>query len=41
VKLNCGLNISKLVKDIAKGKPKKPSSYVWASVSQSVMPKKK
>lgn len=36
MKLNVGLNISRLIKDVTKGKPIKPSSYVWANVSQSI-----
>lgn len=36
MKLNVGLNISKLIKDVSKGKPIKPSNYTWATVSQSV-----
>lgn len=36
VKLNVGINISKLVSDVVKKKPIKPSKYVWVNATQSV-----
>ena len=38
MKLNTGINISRLVSDVLKGKPIKPSKYIWVSLTQSIKP---
>lgn len=34
MKLNAGCNLTRLFKDLAKGRVKKLSNYVWVTVSQ-------
>lgn len=41
MKLNLGLSLSRLAKDISKGKPIKPGKYIWVNASKSIkFPKK-
>lgn len=41
MKLNCSINLSRLGKDLLKGKPKKPTDYIWITASQTLKKPKK
>lgn len=41
MKLNCGINLSKLGKDLLNGRLKKPTDYVWVTASQTLKKPKK
>lgn len=41
MRINCSINLSKLGKDLLKGKLKKPIDYIWISASQTFKKTKK